>query len=204
MQGIHLISNGRLTEKELDFVARNMELLDFFHLREKKKTAQEIADLADRLMDTDVPRERIIINDRVDVAHVKRCGGAQLAYHSLTIANVKACFPHLLVGKSVHSLAEALDAEQQGADYLLYGHIFPSNSKRGAEPRGVAALAELTRNVSLPVIAIGGIHTSNVHQVLAAGANGIAIMSGIWDAEDPVKALKHYRDVFDKVEGGVV
>ncbi|MGP4041967.1 DUF561 domain-containing protein [Gracilibacillus sp. D59] len=201
MQGIHLISNGRLTENDLQFVPENIDKVDFIHLREKTKTAKEIVEMIDLLVESGVPADRIIINDRVDVAWVKKCKGVQLAFHSIPVADVKNSFP-IRIGKSVHSLVEAIAAEQNGADFLLYGHIFPSNSKQGIEPRGVAALTELTENVSIPVIAIGGITELNMSEVLDAGASGVAIMSGVWDAEDPTNALKCYRKVFDKRKEG--
>ncbi|SFL40150.1 thiazole tautomerase (transcriptional regulator TenI) [Gracilibacillus orientalis] len=198
MRGIHLISNGRLTEQDLQLVPEIIEHIDFIHLREKTKTAKEILQMIDFLLDTGVPADRIIINDRADVAWVKKCRGVQLAFHSIPVADVKHSFPKISIGKSVHSMDEAIAAEQNGADFLLYGHIFSSNSKLGVTPRGIPALKNVTENVSLPVIAIGGITEQNSSEVIGAGASGVAIMSGVWDAEDPTVALKRYRKVFDK------
>ncbi|QGH35707.1 thiazole tautomerase TenI [Gracilibacillus salitolerans] len=197
MHGIHLISNGRLTERDLRLVPENIDKIDFIHLREKSKTAKEILEMIEYLLEAGVPADRIIINDRTDVAWVKKCRGVQLAFHSIPVADVRHSFPDISIGKSVHSLDEAIVAEQNGADFLLYGHIFSSNSKPGIAPRGITGLTAVNENVSIPVIAIGGITEHNISQVLDAGASGVAIMSGMWDAEDSHEALKRYREVFD-------
>ncbi|WP_018933705.1 thiazole tautomerase TenI [Gracilibacillus lacisalsi] len=197
MHGIHLISNGRLTEQHMQLVSEQIAQINYIHLREKTKTAKEILEMIDFLIEAGVPAERIIINDRVDVASIKKCCGVQLAYHSIPVADVKRSFPALRIGKSVHSLEEAITAEHNGADFLIYGHIFSSNSKPDLEPRGITVLADVTKNVSIPVIAIGGITEQNMNQVQEVGASGVAIMSGVWDAEDPTEAIKCYRQVFD-------
>ncbi|WP_208590000.1 thiazole tautomerase TenI [Gracilibacillus suaedae] len=197
MHGIHLISNGRLTEQHLQLVSENITHINYIHLREKTKTAKEILEMIDFLIKAGVPAERIIINDRLDVASIKKCYGVQLAYHSIPVADVKRFFPALRIGKSVHSLEEAINAEQHGANFLVYGHVFSSNSKPDIEPRGINSLADVTKQVSIPVIAIGGITKQKINQVQEAGASGVAIMSGIWDAEDPTEAIKCYRQVFD-------
>ncbi|MEK1830709.1 thiamine phosphate synthase [Priestia megaterium] len=75
-------------------------------------------------------RSKIIVNDRVDVAHALKAKGVQLAYHSLDVSVVIDAFPSLIVGKSVHSVEEALEAEKDGAHYILYGHIYSTHSKK--------------------------------------------------------------------------
>ncbi|MGN8644671.1 thiazole tautomerase TenI [Gracilibacillus sp. HCP3S3_G5_1] len=197
MEGLHLITNGRATEEHLQLVAENIDQIDFIHLREKTKTAKEILTMIGFLQKAGVPADRIIVNDRIDVAWVSKCMGVQLAYHSIPVAKVKKSFPGLRIGKSIHSLKEAIDYEQDGADFLLYGHVFSSNSKPGIEPRGITTLTEVVNNVSTPIIAIGGMTERNISDVLKAGARGVAVMSGVWDAEDPAQALKNYRKVFE-------
>ncbi|MCD8510902.1 MAG: thiamine phosphate synthase [Bacillus sp. (in: Bacteria)] len=166
--------------------------VDYFHLREKTFTAQDLLEAVEVLKVQRIPTSKIIINDRVDVAAVSMTAGVQLAYHSLAVEAVKAHFPMLKVGKSVHSVEEAVDAEGAGADYLLYGHIFPTQSKPGLSPRGIGNLEKVARAVSIPVIAIGGIKPENAGQVMDAGAGGIAIMSGLLEAEDPLISIKNY------------
>lgn len=160
------------------------------HLREKQKTARELYDMISYLTKY-VPLSKLIINDRVDVVQVTGVQGVQLAYHSLETNIVKQYFQSLRVGTSIHSFEEGEKAQQQGADYVMYGHIFPSNSKVGLEPRGITKLKEITK-LQVPVIAVGGITPENTGSVIDAGASGIAVISGILNAVDPVEMTKQY------------
>jgi thiamine-phosphate pyrophosphorylase len=141
---------------------------------------------------------RLSINDRLDVALACGAAGVHLAAQSLPVAEAKRLAGgRLLVGRSVHALAEAIQAAQDGADYLTFGHVFPSTSKPGQEPRGVAQLAEIVQAVDVPVIAIGGINISNLDQVLATGCAGIAVISAVLSAADPGLATAELRRALD-------
>ncbi|WP_349409415.1 thiazole tautomerase TenI [Pseudalkalibacillus sp. SCS-8] len=191
---IHVISTGTQTiEHFTKVIGRIHQEVDFIHIREKDRPARELVEMVKQLAEHEVPLEKIIINDRVDVAAVSEASGVQLAHHSLQVSEVKKAFPDLLIGKSVHSIDEARAAQQQGADYLLYGHIFETASKPGLEPRGLDGLKELTRSIDLPVVAIGGIAPENTKEVIRAGASGVAVMSGILKAKDPQVAAEKYR-----------
>lgn len=161
------------------------------HLREKQKTARELFRAVELLTTANLPLSKIIINDRVDVAFVTRAGGVQLAFHSLDAAIVKENFPQLMLGCSIHSYEEGQKAKENGADYVLFGHIFPSKSKPGITPKGLKELTRLTQ-LDIPIIAIGGITAENTGQVLQTGAKGIAVMSGVLEAHDPLVAIKAY------------
>lgn len=192
---LHLISNGKQTLQQFADVASLVHpVVQAVHLREKARTARELWDGIHELTVRGVPLSKIYLNDRVDVAWSAGAKGVQLAYHSLPPAQVKKAFPQLRVGRSVHSLDEAREMEQQGADYVIFGHIFPSGSKPGQEARGLEALAEVAQQIQIPVIAIGGIQPENVRDVIKAGAAGIAVMSGILDAGDPLAVARHYRE----------
>lgn len=93
------------------------------------------------------------------------------------------------IGRSTHSLLGALRAEEQGADFITFGPIFPTASKRAyGEPRGLEALHEICAAVELPVFALGGVTEERVDDCVAAGAFGIAAISAIWVAEVPIAA----------------
>ena len=191
---LHVLSDGKKQVDELVNILSSIHPnVDYMHIREKQKTASELVTIVQQLLAQGVPAEKIIINDRLDVAHAMKLKGAQLAFHSVNIQLARKAFPHLTLGCSVHSLEEALYAQQNGADYLLFGHIFETTSKQNKKPRGLAQLEEIVRHVSIPVIAIGGIKPENVKEVHNIGASGIAIMSGILDAQDVVKATKTYQ-----------
>nr|NIP56877.1 thiamine phosphate synthase [Gemmatimonadota bacterium]NIR77255.1 thiamine phosphate synthase [Gemmatimonadota bacterium]NIT85774.1 thiamine phosphate synthase [Gemmatimonadota bacterium]NIU29599.1 thiamine phosphate synthase [Gemmatimonadota bacterium]NIU34648.1 thiamine phosphate synthase [Gemmatimonadota bacterium] len=129
----------------------------------------------------------------VDLALVLGLEGVQLGARSLPPSVVRELLgPEALVGVSVHGPDEAVRAENGGADYLVVGTIFPSPShpgRSGAGPERVAAVSGGTR---VPALAIGGITPERVRAVLESGAHGVAVLSGIWDAEDPGAALDRY------------
>lgn len=190
---LHLITDGKKTKEELIAILTEVhESVDFIHVREKHRSANEIFELVDELIRSGVRPVKIIINDRVDVAHVLNVGGVQLAYHSLGVSEIRRNFPELRVGKSVHSYEEAMEAQMDGADFIMYGHIYATSSKDGLEPKGLMELRRLTRSLKIPVIAIGGIAPDKIQELRAAGASGIAVMSGIMDARDNVTATKAF------------
>ncbi len=191
---LHFITNGRLPNSELiQLIKKIHHEVDYIHLREKQRTALELIQIIEGLEEAGVPTAKLMINDRADVAYVKQCAGVQLAYHSPPASLLAQHFPALLIGKSVHSLEEASLAEKEGADFVLFGHIFSTQSKADQSPRGSYALEKIAKNLSIPVVAIGGISAVNTHEVLDSGAKGIAVISGIADAEDPQMSAKAYR-----------
>ncbi|UYZ11544.1 thiamine phosphate synthase [Brevibacillus sp. WF146] len=197
---LHVITSGR---QSLDEVLRVAEAafvggMDCLHIREKQRTARECMEWVEALARV-MPRERILVNDRVDVAAAAGCRGAHLAYHSLTPSEARRVLkPGQRIGRSVHSLDEARQAAAEGADYLLYGHVFPSTSKPGLAPRGTDELREIAAQVRIPVIGIGGVTPENAGQVLAAGCAGVAVLSGITAASDPAAAARAYREALDR------
>ncbi|MBB5172292.1 thiamine phosphate synthase [Texcoconibacillus texcoconensis] len=192
---IQVISNGQMSLKRFSEIASTIEpYVDVFHLREKARTARELSSGISELKKNGISLEKMRINDRVDVAKACHVSSVQLAYHSLTPLQVKEAFPDLYVSKSVHSVEEAIEAENEGVDELLFGHIFSTQSKPGKEPRGLEGLQAISSKVSVPVIAIGGITPHNCSDVIEAGASGIALMSGILNAEDPLSAVLDYRE----------
>lgn len=196
---IHVISNGKLPLKEFAFKIAPIESwIDYVHIREKDRTAKEIVEGVQWLLRQGIPLSKVVINDRVDVAVILNTGGIQLAYHSLDLVDVKKTFPKLRVGSSVHSVAEAIGAQEGGADYLVYGHIFETNSKAGIVARGTRKLKEIVEAISIPVIAIGGIKPEHVPSIIKTGSSGIAIMSSISEASDPLTLIKAYRKMEEK------
>lgn len=191
---LHLITDGKKTKEELVAILCGIhESVDFIHIREKHRSAQEVYELVGEVIRYGVRPEKIIINDRVDVAHVLNVGGVQLAYHSLGVSEIRRNYSELRVGKSVHSYEEAIQAERDGADFILYGHIYSTSSKEGLNPKGLMELRRLTKSLMIPVIAIGGITLDKLQELRASGAGGVAVMSGIMDAEDYVQAAKAFH-----------
>jgi len=99
------------------------------------------------------------------------------------------------VGVSVHSAEEAAEAERNGADYIVAGHIFHTDCKKGLPPRGIGFLEEVLRNVSVPVYAIGGITDKNVSEVKKTYVSGVCLMSSLMKSENPKDFLKSMREM---------
>lgn len=142
------------------------------------------------LSEGNVPKEKIIINDRLDVALLSDIPNIHLPSHGLPIKNVKAHFPNVKIGRSIHSLAEAKEAEADGADYVLYGHVFETDCKKGKKPRGIKELIEIKKVLQIPVYAIGGITEDKVATIRQTEVDGIAVMSGIFSADNPLIEAK--------------
>lgn len=98
-----------------------------------------------------------------------------------------------VVGASVHSVDESVEAEKMGVDYVIAGHIFETSCKPDLAPRGLEFLKQVCNAVKIPVYAIGGINSENINQVAKAGADGACIMSGLMTCENPSEYIKKLR-----------
>jgi thiazole tautomerase (transcriptional regulator TenI) len=193
---LHVVTTGRQPmNRVIPVLVQIHPFADRIHLREKTLPARQLFEAAVELIGRGVPAEKLIINDRADVAWAAGVGGVHLAWHSLEVSVVRRAFPGLRVGCSVHSPREAAEAEQKGADYVIYGHVFSTKSKPGLPPRGVNELALIAGQLRIPVIAIGGITPENAQIPLQAGAAGIAVMSGILEHGQLVEAARAYAEI---------
>jgi len=120
-------------------------------------------------------------------------GGVHLPEHSISIAEARRQYgANILIGRSIHNIDSALQAEINGANYIVAGTIFASNSHPGETPAGLDFLREVCASVTIPVIAIGGITPQNTPDCLAAGAAGVAVLSPIMRAKDPKRVAEMY------------
>lgn len=162
-------------------------------LREKDLPIRELLALAQELRN--ITREfgaKLLINDRVDVAVAVGADGVHLGQQSMPPEAVrKIVGTNMLVGASTHNIEEALAAESGGADFITFGPVFTTPSKiRYGAPVGTNALAEIKKRVRIPIFGLGGINTDNIREVLKAGADGIAMISAIFAADDIQKAAE--------------
>jgi thiamine-phosphate pyrophosphorylase len=166
-------------------------------VREKDLGGAELAALCRRLRPP--TRERgalLIVNDRLDVALAIGADAVQRTGASLPIEDIRSIAgPQLRVGASVHSLEDAVEAEAKGADWVVFGPVYDTPSKRryGA-PQGLDALAKVAGRVRLPLIAIGGITPARVGEVMAAGASGVAAITAILAVPSPPDAVRRFLD----------
>ena len=166
-------------------------------VREKDLGAGDLAFLCRRIraLTLDVGA-LLIVNDRLDVALAVGADGVQRTSTSLDVEDIRrVAGSRVRVGASAHSLPDALDAEAKGADFVVFGPIYDTPSKRPwGPPQGLERLRGLTAGVRVPVIAIGGITPERVHEVRRAGAFGVAVISAILDTDSPAGATRRFLD----------
>jgi thiamine-phosphate pyrophosphorylase len=138
-----------------------------------------------------------IINDRLDVAIACGADGVHLGQDDICADVARQLAPPgFIIGISVGTVDEAIRAEQDGADYIALSPVFSTASKYNAGPgHGLDVLRQIRRNVSLPVIAIGGINRDNVREVIAAGADGVAVISGVVGSPDITIAARELKNI---------
>jgi thiamine-phosphate pyrophosphorylase len=166
-------------------------------LREKDLAVRDLLELAVRVRErTRRHGARLLVNDRADVALAVGADGVQRTHASLPVSALRAMGGgRLLIGASVHSLDQAREAEAQAADFLVFGPVYDTPSKRRyGPPKGLAALDRVAAAVRCPVLAVGGITPPRVPEVLEAGAAGVAVISAILGAPSPADATKAFVD----------
>lgn len=158
------------------------------HVRGRESSAAFLAKCATRVMSLASPAEAaVIINARPDLARAVAAQGVQLGAGDLSVPDARRVLGAGWIGRSVHGLAEARAAIDEGADYLLLGTIFESASHPGQAGLGLGVLAEVAA-LGTPVIAIGGMTAARATDVREAGAWGIAAIRALWHAADPYAA----------------
>jgi len=152
--------------------------ISLVQIREKSLSARVLYELATRAVAiTRGSATRLLVNDRFDVARAAGADGVHLTTRSLPAKVVRSiCGDDFLIGVSTHSLETALNARAEGADFVVFGPVFETPSKRiYGEPQGLDTLREVTSALAgFPVIAIGGINRENADECFRAGASGIA------------------------------
>jgi len=116
----------------------------------------------------------VLVSSRCDIALAARAAGVNLPENDISVEDARGLLGDRLVGRSVHSLASALLAETQGADYVIFGPVWTSASHTASKPAGIAALSAVARALAIPVLAIGGVTEQRIADCLDAGAAGYA------------------------------
>ncbi len=167
-------------------------------LREKDLEVRALLALAEPLREaTRRHGARLLINDRADVALAVGADGVQRTHTSLPVAALRGITPPgFLIGASAHSTAEAREAATQGADFVVFGPVYDTPSKRRyGPPQGLAALEAAAAAAPRPLLAVGGITPARVREVRAAGAAGVAVIGAVYAAARPADATKAFLDV---------
>lgn len=160
-------------------------------LREKNCSAREfIAEAAAIQSFLKEHRIPLIINDRLDIAQAIQADGVHLGQSDIPLKTARAIVKDtMLIGISAESLQDAVEAEQNGADYIGVSPVYATATKSDTAPAlGLEGLREIRKAVKIPLVAIGGLNRSNAAEVIRNGADGIAVVSAIVSADDPEKA----------------
>ncbi|MFT5413270.1 MAG: thiamine-phosphate pyrophosphorylase [Verrucomicrobiales bacterium] len=169
--------------------------VDILQLRAKTSTPTEVETLARQVIplarEAKVP---FIINDFPEVAASTGADGVHVGQDDMQIADVRKIIgQNKIVGKSTHSLAQAIAAQAEGADYIGFGPLFATPTKPGRPAIGTEDIRAAHKAVTnIPIFCIGGVKKENVPELVEAGARRVVIVSGILQAEDPAE---YTRDV---------
>jgi len=168
-------------------------------LRDKLRSKKELLPVAQQLRNLCAEHNVLfIINDYLDLAQATDADGLHLGQNDLPTGVARKLLPmDKILGCSVATLDQAIAAESEGADYIAVGSIYPTTSKEGAKVVGLDRLRQVRQGVTLPVVAIGGITRDNAAEVMAAGADSVAVIRAVVQAESPEEAA---RQIVDRLE----
>lgn len=187
---LYLITDRRfLKGRELKKVVEDAILggVTIVQVREKDVSTREFYNIAKEVKEvTDHYKVPIIINDRLDIAQAINAHGVHLGQKDMQLNIARRILgKDKIIGISVGNIKEALEAENNGADYLGIGTIFPTGSKKDVDAIiGIDGLSKIKNNISIPSVAIGGINKTNFKDVLNTGIEGISVISAILDEDD--------------------
>ncbi len=138
-----------------------------------------------------------IVNDRVDVALVSDADGVHLGKEDIPVKEARKLLgKSKIIGSTAHTLNEAKKAQENGADYLGFGHIFTTSSKqKETPPVGIGELNKVVRIIRIPVFAIGGIGLENISEVVQTGVHGTAVIGSVVKSKNPQKAVNNLRRI---------
>ncbi len=168
----------------------------WIQFREKDLSRKEILQYAYQLRDiTSKYNCLLTINDYTDIAIAVKADGVHVGQDDLPVEVAKKIFSGI-IGLSTHNIEEAIDAQQKGVDYIGFGPIFYTKTKKEAlAPRGLDMLSFILTNVKIPVLAIGGIKSENLGELKEIGCSYVAVSSGILEG-DVVKNVEKFFKIF--------
>ena len=165
-------------------------------LRERDLLTGELLPLAQEIYSLTAPRAvPLILNDRVDLVLALNLDGVHLRANSLPVSVVRRLIgPNRLIGISTHSVEDVQRANHDGVDYIIFGPIFDTPSKRSfGAPLGLDVLADVCRNSMVPIFAIGGITRERVRDVRRVGAHGVAVIGALLTSADISGAVREFN-----------
>ncbi|MBF0345949.1 MAG: thiamine phosphate synthase [Nitrospirae bacterium] len=196
---LYLITDRKIVNAPLEIVVEEAFKagLKALQLRERDMTDRELLVLAIKLRElSNKYNAKLFINDRVDVALLIEADGVHLGQNSMPVSTVRRLVgDRMLIGKSTHSVEEAIDAVSKGANFITIGPIYQTPSKlKYGDPIGLEVLQKVKKKLSIPVFAIGGIKEHNIKDIMGSRADGIAVISGILSSDSVFNETKKYLE----------
>ena len=169
---------------------------DAIQLREKTISDDEFVSLAGEIRDITTKRGTLlIINDRVNVAREVNADGVHLGQHDMSITEAREIIGNeKIIGISTHNIIQARQAQKDGADYIAIGPVYPTTTKDYEPSIGLEVIREISREISIPFLAIGAITLENLGDVLKAGASRVAVCSAIISSKDILSTTKEFKN----------
>lgn len=173
--------------------------VDVVQLRTTGLSDRSLLDLAKQIREVTNRLEKLfIVNDRVDLMLASGADGVHLGQDDLPIASARTLIGKKgLIGRSTHSLAQALDAEREGADYIGFGPIFKTPTKPTYQPVGLSSIREVMKQVKIPAVCIGGIDSENIQDVIAAGAKRVAVVRAIFASSNSYASARKLKGLLE-------
>jgi thiamine-phosphate pyrophosphorylase len=206
MAGLYVILDRQFLagRDELEFATQIIEGgARVIQLRDKHNKKRELLSVAQRLRELcSQAGVLFIINDYLDLALAVNADGLHIGQEDLPMSVVRGELPiDRVIGCSVATVSQATKAQTEGADYIAVGSMFPTTTKKETTVVGVDRLKEVKRMVSTPVVAIGGINQNNISQVIAAGADAVAVISAVMGEKDVKGAVQKLVAKMDFTKG---
>ncbi len=173
-------------------------------VRAKGATSAQFFLFAEQVVRSVAEHCRVIVNDRADIALTVGAAGVHLGEHDLPIWSVRKFVPAgFIIGATARDPGTAQKAQENGADYIGAGAVFPTGTKSDTRLIGLAGLAEIAKSVDIPVYGIAGVSPANCALMVQAGAYGAAGITAITRAEDPVSAFQALEESLQKAAQSV-
>jgi thiamine-phosphate pyrophosphorylase len=203
LQGVYLITDTQIQDQyshvELADIAfkAGVQLVQY---RDEQVTDRQARQEVQAIAALDSKEDSLlIVNDRMDLAMAGGADGVHLGQDDLPIPVARELLgDEMVIGGTSSNLEEAKAVEEAGADYVALGHIYETSTKQKEyAPRGLSTLRQVEQEVSVPLVAIGGITHNRAPEVIAAGADMLAVSSAICASAEPCKAASKFVDLFE-------
>jgi thiamine-phosphate pyrophosphorylase len=167
-------------------------------IREKKKSSKEFYELGIKLKEiTDNHKIKLIVNDRIDIALTIDADGVHIGQNDIKAEIARKIIGNeKILGVSASNINDAIKAEENGADYIGSGAIFPTKTKNDVKKLSIDELRNIVDSVNIPVVAIGGLNENNIHKLKDTKVKGLCFVSAIMNSKNPKKTAQEILKTF--------